>query len=140
MYDDTLNTFTSFTVDWDGEVLDFTAAANAGAEAGGTCNAGPGNGAQQTLDMLTGVAPTGCAQSQQYQFLSHQFDNLGNPVYGQNAESISISDPGDTKDVSQSTFSVAVATPEPSSLALLALGLATLGMALRQRLHPRSEG
>jgi hypothetical protein len=146
IYDDTVNTFTSFTVNWNGEVLNFMAAANAGPLTAGTCNAGPGTGAEQTLDMLTGVDPTGCAQNKTYQFATGDYDFLGNPTVGANAENISISDPSGTPGVgSIGTYSVTATTPEPSTLAMLALGLATLGglaggAALRKRLHPRSEG
>jgi hypothetical protein len=142
VYDDTINTFTSFTANWDSQVLNFMAAANAGPSTAGTCNPGPGNGAQQTLDMLTGVDPTGCAQNQQYVFSEVIGALFGNPALGPNAENISTSTAGGT-DVSFGTYSVN-AVPEPSTLTMLALGLAILGglaggAALRRRLHPRSE-
>ena len=143
IYDDTLNTFTSFTVNWDSQVLDFAAAANGGPATSGTCNAGPGTGAQQTLNMLTGVDPTGCSPIQQYGFI--EGDNaLGGSLSGPNEETIRTSSTP-SPDFSIGTYSVTATAPEPSTLTMLAFGLAILGGfagagALRRRLHPRSEG
>jgi hypothetical protein len=137
IYDDTLNTFTSFTVNWDGRVLDFMAAANAGPISSGTCDAGPGTGAEQTLDMLTGEDPTGCTPIQQYAFGAGN-SKLGGSLFGPNTSGISAITP-EVKVDSEGTYSV-TATPEPSAWTLLALCFAILGAALRKRLHPRSEG
>jgi hypothetical protein len=144
VYDNTTNTFLSFTVDWDGLVFDLTSSANNPSieGVGPPCISGA-TGPQATLALMTvcnsatpaaywdGVNPTPEQSSSNADFT---FIATGSTP---TTEEIEISPPGgipgtETGDSGLGSFD-AIATPEPGTFGLMMLGIGFV-LVIRKRL------
>ncbi len=128
VFDNTTSTFTSFTVDWDGLVFDFTALANnlSATTIIGCASAG----------VFTFLVNDGCGINDR--FFSGNFLGTPGAVFGFGrlsvfSQLVPASGTGDGAVGTFTTQTTTVATPEPSSLAFMLSGVG-LVFAMRKRL------
>ena len=150
VYDNTTNTFVSFTVDWDGLVFDLTSSANSPLiiSDGPPCISGA-TGPQATLALMTtcnsatpaaywdAVNPTPEQSGSNADFTFIAFGP------GVTTEEIAISPPGgitgtETGDSGLGSFE-AIATPEPGTSGLMLIGIIALVLVMRKRIAQRFE-